>query len=276
MITSEKVHRLTDEEIVFYKKNGYVLVKGVFNRTEAELFREETHTLAHRLMSVLDPSVCSEGWTSGAKVTDLRRELIHCHNVQFHSAILARLIIDSRLTDRAADIIGPNIQLHHTKMFIKPPERGAPFPMHQDYSYFPHKNHTMVAATIHFDDAPIEKGCIRVVPGSFKNGPYNHIHEGGSHLPTEQYSIDESTPCPAEAGDVLFFSYLTIHGSGLNTTNQPRTTLLVQMRDPLDRPMGLQHLSRGQGMMLRGVDPKADANSHVESKSRYLSQLRKK
>ncbi|SVB80221.1 uncharacterized protein METZ01_LOCUS233075 [marine metagenome] len=27
-------------------------------------------------------------------------------------------------------------------------------------------------------------------------------------------------------------------------------------------------------MMLRGIDPKADADSHVASESRYLSQLR--
>jgi len=196
MITSEKVHGLTDEEMAFYEQNGYVLAKGVFTREEAALFREETHALAHRLLSVSDPSVRSEGWTSGAKVTSLRRELMHCHNVQFHSAALARLIIDPRLTDRAADIIGPNVQLHHTKMFIKPPERGAPFPMHQDYPYFPHENHTMIAATIHFDDAPIEKGCLRVVPGSFKNGPYDHTHKAGSHLPTGQYPVEEAPPVP--------------------------------------------------------------------------------
>ena len=35
MITSEKVHGLTDEEIAFYEQNGYVLAKGVFTREEA-------------------------------------------------------------------------------------------------------------------------------------------------------------------------------------------------------------------------------------------------
>jgi hypothetical protein len=64
-------------------------------------------------------------------------------------------------------------------------------------------------------------------------------------------------PCEAKAGDVLFFSYLTIHGSGVNVSDEARTTLLVQMRDPLDPPSVLTHLSRGQGMMLRGADPSA-------------------
>jgi hypothetical protein len=69
---------------------------------------------------------------------------------------------------------------------------------------------------------------------------------------------------------VLFFSYLTIHGSGLNTSPEARTTLLVQMRDPSDVPTKIAHLSRGQGMMLRGVDPTADSGTSVPSPSRFL------
>jgi hypothetical protein len=40
--------------------------------------------------------------------------------------------------------------------------------------------------------------------------------------------------------------------------------MLVQMRDPEDQPTIVTHLSRGQGMMLRGVDPTASAGSNVE------------
>jgi ectoine hydroxylase-related dioxygenase (phytanoyl-CoA dioxygenase family) len=164
--------------------------------------------------------------------------------------------VDERVTGVAADIIGsPNVQLHHTKMFIKPPEKGSPFPMHQDQPYFPHERHSMIAVILHFDDAPLEKGCVRVVPGSHKLGPLEHNPEGSWHLPFEQYPLEASTACPAKAGDALFFSYLTIHGSGVNTSDEARTTLLIQMRDPSDPPTLKGHESRGQGMMLRGIDP---------------------
>ena len=74
---------------------------------------------------------------------------------------------------------------------------------------------------------------------------------------------------------MLFFSHLIIHGSGLNTSDQPRSTLLIQMRDPSDKPMGPQHLSRGQGMMLRGIEPGADADSYVgPSRDIYRSCVR--
>jgi phytanoyl-CoA hydroxylase len=162
------------------------------------------------------------------------------------------------MTSIAAAIIGTeNVQLHHTKMFIKPPEKGSPFPMHQDHPFFPHERHSMIAAIFHFDDAPLEKGCVCVVPGSHKLGPLPHDPAGSWHLPFEDYPLESAVPCPARAGDVLFFSYLTIHGSGINASNEARTTVLVQMRDAFDPPTVSTHESRGQGMMLRGIAPVA-------------------
>ena len=171
-------------------------------------------------------------------------------------AVSAGLILDERITGAAAQLMGTsNVQLHHTKMIVKPPENGSPFPMHQDHPFFPHTTHTVLAAICHFDDAPEEKGCVRLVKGSHRLGPVDHLAEGSWHLPFDRYPLESATPCPASAGDVLFFSYLTIHGSGINVSDEARTTLLIQMRDPEDAPATDRHRSPGQGTMLRGVDP---------------------
>ncbi len=239
---------LTPGEKAFYQDNGYILCRGIFTPGEATELRREAHALAQRLQQFRQIEVA---W---ATVRATGTVVQHCHDVQFYAAAFARMIVDPRLTAVAQSIIGPNVQLHHTKMFIKPPERGAPFPMHQDYPYFPFKNDSMIAAIIHFDDAPLEKGCVRVVPGSHKLGPLATTAADYS-LPHEQYPIEKATPCPAQAGDVLFFSYLTIHGSGINASKEARTTVLVQMRDPEDVPLARVHESWGQGMMLAGIDP---------------------
>ena len=76
-------------------------------------------------------------------------------------------------------------------------------------------------------------------------------------LSPRRFPIAEATPCPAEAGDLLIITYLTIHGSGVNTSPEARTTCLFQLRDPTDKPTKDTHRSRGQGMMLRGIDPDA-------------------
>jgi phytanoyl-CoA hydroxylase len=244
---------LSDSQRAFYEENGYLLVKGLLTPDEAGMYRNECHALAERLQQLRDIEAT---WGSAREGAGKDTKLLHCHDVQFQAASFSRLIVDPRFTGIAADIIGgPNVQLHHTKMFIKPPEKGSPFPMHQDVPFFPHVRHSMIAAIFHFDTASIEKGCVRVVPGSHKLGMLEHIEQGGWHLPFDQYPLESAVPCPAEAGDVLFFSYLTIHGSGVNVSNEARTTLLVQMRDPADPPAIKTHESRGQGMILRGIDP---------------------
>lgn len=244
---------LTEELRAFYRENGYVLVPSLLRPQEAACYRQEILDLMDRLAAQrsLDATWGSARSMEGAQQT----QVLHCHDVQFYTAAIARLITDERVTGVASELIGPNVQLHHTKAFVKPPERGSPFPLHQDAPYFPHNRHTMIAAIIHFDDAPEEKGCVRVVPGSHMRGILPHVREGGWHLPPHEYPLEMAVPVPAHAGDALFFSYLTIHGSGINTSQEARATLLIQMRDPTDPPTIRTHESRGQGMMLRGIDP---------------------
>jgi len=245
---------LSEQQAQFYRENGYIHVKGLLSPEEAQAYRAECHALAARM---------GENDATWASVRgDVK--LTHCHDVQFRSAAFTRLLADPRLTGVAQGIIGPNVQLHHTKMFIKPPEKGSPFPMHQDYPYFPHEKHSMIAAIIHFDDAPDEKGCLRVVPGSHKLGPLDAVGDD-HHLP--QFPLEQATPIPAKAGDAIFMHYLLVHGSGVNRSDEPRTTILVQMRDPADRPLEEKHGSRGQGMMLAGVDPTQGAFEFAWSKS---------
>lgn len=248
---------LSQKQRAFYEENGYLLEEGLLSREEAAALRQECHALSERLSAHKDIDAT---WGSAREgVMEAQKTvLLHCHDVQFQAAAFSRLIVDERFTGIAAELIGsPNVQLHHTKMFIKPPAKGSPFPMHQDQPFFPHERHSMIAAIFHFDDAPVEKGCVQVVPGSHKLGPLEHQAEGSWHLPFKDYPLESSVPCPAKAGDVLFFSYLTVHGSGVNVSREARTTLLVQMRDPTDPPTEGVHESRGQGMMLRGIDPTA-------------------
>ncbi len=246
---------LNEDQRAFYQENGYILVKGLLTPDEAAFYRRECHELAER-QSARHNQDATWGSARAAVAEAQQTKILHCHDVQFYSAAFTRLLVNDRLTSVASDIIGsPNVQLHHTKMFIKPPEKGSPFPMHQDYPYFPHDNNSMIAAIVHFDAAPIEKGCVRVVPGSYKRGPLNHDSEGGWHLPFSEFPIESAVPCEAEAGDALFFSYLTVHGSGINVSDEARTTVLIQMRDPTDPPTIRTHESRGQGMMLRGINP---------------------
>ena len=238
---------MTSKQKAFYAEHGYLHVKGLLTSGEAADYRARIHALAER------QGETDATWDSVKGGTSIQ----HSHDVHFRDAAFTRLLLDPRITGLAADAIGgPNVQLHHNKMFIKPPENGSPFPMHQDFPYFPHRDHSLIAMILHFDDAPAERGCLCVYPGTHRLGPLPSIGSD-HHLPEEIFPISGATPIPAQAGDAIVTHYLLVHGSGVNVSDQPRTTLLIQMRDPADAPLNDKHTSRGQGMMLAGVDPGA-------------------
>ncbi|SDS86276.1 phytanoyl-CoA dioxygenase family protein [Microlunatus soli] len=234
-----------------YRRNGFVLIPGLLTAEEAASYRQTSHDLLARLNRPDDPTWASASEVSMGQATSLK----HLHDAQFYDAAYSRLLTDPRFTKVAAAVLGtPNVQLHHTKLFVKPPENGSPFPLHQDHPFFPHTHNRVAAAIFHFDDAPEEKGCVRVIPGSHADGPREHDPTGSFHLPDVPF--DDAIPQPAKAGDVLFFSCLTVHGSGVNVSDEARTTWLVQFRDPADPPLTDAHNhSLGQGMMLTGIDP---------------------
>jgi ectoine hydroxylase-related dioxygenase (phytanoyl-CoA dioxygenase family) len=155
--------------------------------------------------------------------------VLHTHNVQQFSAAWAKALYHDRFLEIATSILGPDVVLHHSKLFQKPSELGAPFPMHQDWSYFPTVRDSMIAAVIHVSKATDEMGCLRVYPGSHRFG---RVGDSSGQVDSEflnRHPLDKALPLVAEPGDVAFFHYCTLHGSMPNRSSDVRKTVLVQL-----------------------------------------------
>ncbi|MGG1515621.1 phytanoyl-CoA dioxygenase family protein [Paenibacillus oryzisoli] len=241
---------ISREEANFYQENGYLLVRDVFNPDEIKEMRNAVDLIISRAaQSKFDKNHTWEGDYLGDE--DVRKLVLKgFHEVHYHHASFNRAAVHPNMVAVLQQLIGPNVQLHHSKMLVKPPEKGAAFPMHQDYPYFPHTRHTMLAASVHLDDADEENGCLHVIPGSHKEGALPHV--GKHYLDHRTYPISLGTPCVAKAGDVLFFNYLTIHGSNVNRSARPRRNVLFQYRDPQDEPLMETHFDWGMGLMVAG------------------------
>jgi ectoine hydroxylase-related dioxygenase (phytanoyl-CoA dioxygenase family) len=230
----------------FYREYGYVLVRNVFGQGEVE----EMRGAIDRILETVASSGHDKSHTWAG--VDQSLQLKGFHDLTYHDGVFTRMVAQSRLVEVLKQLIGPNVQLHHTKMLVKPPEQGAPFPMHQDYPYFPHERHSLLAASVHLDDTDEENGCLHVVPGSHRLGPLEAVGESK----TVDYSLESGVACPAAAGDVLCFNYLTIHGSGVNRSNRTRRNVLFQYRDPADPPLlnegAEEHVDWGAGLMIAG------------------------
>ncbi|MCJ8007484.1 phytanoyl-CoA dioxygenase family protein [Lederbergia wuyishanensis] len=245
---------ISARDVEFYKENGYLLVKNVFNSQEVEKMKKAIENILLRAAEANKDA--NHTWQGDYIPEEELKKLVlkGFHDVHYHDAAFTKAVAHPNMVSILSQLIGSNVQLHHSKMLVKPPEKGAAFPMHQDHPYFPHEKHTVLAASVHLDNADEQNGCIHVIPGSHKAGPIKHI--GSYYLDPKEYPIESGVSCPAEAGDVLFFNYLTIHGSKPNSSERTRRNVLFEYRDPADLPTKDVHVNWGQGLMVCGENPR--------------------
>lgn len=219
----------------FFNEHGYYLAKAVFTPAEIRALEVEFDKIVDQLNR--SGEEINARWTGGQadKLGAEKTVILHTHNVQVYSALWLRALQNERLLDITEQILGRDIVLHHSKLFQKPPEKGAPFPMHQDWSYFPSVLDKMIAGIIHVSPATDEMGCLRVYPGTHKLGRIQGTGGMENSDFLDKFSLDEALPLEAEPGDVAFFHYFTLHGSKPNRSGATRKTVLTQMYAGDDR-----------------------------------------
>lgn len=262
---------LTREQIEFYREHGYLHIPAMFSQ-------QETAALSEALNWIIDTwATRSAGWSGPWRQkymtpeVEKKSQLVALHDLQFYSSEWCRAVTNPRLAEALSSLLGPNVELHHSTLHVKPPETGHPFPMHQDDPFYPHTDGRYVDVLVHLDDTFHENGEIRFLDGSHKLGKLEHITrtaEGpcSPHLPVEQYRLEDTVPVPAKAGDVVCFSIYTVHGSYINTTDRNRRLVRVGYRDPENRQLGGQSFGR-PGLMVCGKRPRAEGDEPLTNKA---------
>jgi len=247
---------LSATQVDFYQENGFLHIPEIFTASETQDLSEAMDRL------VEDWSFTSPGWSGPWRQaymdpeTEAKSKLTAMHDLHFYDGAWARAVMNQRLVTALSDLLGPNVELHHSTMHIKPPQTGHPFPMHQDNPFYGHLDGRYIDVLVHLDDTSHENGEIRFLAGSHKLGHLEHITmtEDGPctpHLPTDQYLLEDTVPVPAKAGDIVLFCIDTIHGSYINQTKNPRRLVRVGYRDPQNRQVFGQSYGR-PGLMVAG------------------------
>jgi len=253
---------LTSEQVQFYQDHGYLRIPEVFTEAETNELADELDRL------ILEWAQRDQGWSGPwRKVymdesTEKKSKLVALHDLQFYSGAWARAVTNPQLAEAMSDLLGPDVELHHSTMHVKPPETGHPFPMHQDWAFYKHQDGRYIDVLVHLDDTRHENGEIRFLDGSHKLGALEHVTEtpDGSctpHLPTDQYKLEATVPVPAKRGDVVVFNIHTIHGSHINTTPHNRRLVRIGYRHPENLQTAGQSLGR-PGLMVHGYRSRAD------------------
>ncbi len=234
-----------------FERDGFYLAKGLFRPDEVAALEADFDRIVRQLQS--SGEAVDATWDGGEtdKIARSGDVILHTHNVQKYSRTWLNAFLNERFLDVVAEILGNDIVLHHSKLFQKPPENGSPFPMHQDWPYFPTVQDSMIAGIIHVSDASDEMGCLRVYPGSHKLGRIEGADGRRQNDVIDAHPIENATVIEAQAGDVVFFHYFTLHGSMPNRSSATRKTVLCQMYSGQDRVEdGNRHPD--ERMVLRG------------------------
>ncbi|MDJ0627518.1 MAG: phytanoyl-CoA dioxygenase family protein [Rhodobacter sp.] len=213
----------------FFAEQGYYHSRGLFSPAEIAELEEDFDRIVAQLSASGEKIDATWDGGEAARIARTGDSILHTHNVQQYSRRWLDAFLNPRFLDVAEAILGPDIVLHHSKLFQKPSEQGSPFPMHQDWPYFPTVADTMIAGIIHVSRATDRMGCLRVYPGSHRLGRIEGADGRRPNAVLSRYPIERAEIVEAEPGDVVFFHYFTLHGSMPNRSDRTRKTVLCQM-----------------------------------------------
>lgn len=226
----------TETDVAFFEENGYWVTPQIIDEDRLERLRahmEQVYAGQFETGRSPHPGYWTPEHGNGLRKTD---------NSHWADLELRSLATDPVIGQIASRLMqADSIKLWHDQLLYKPgnPHRrtGGNVGWHQDYAYWQcAAEPTLITAWVAFDDVNLDNGCMQVVPRSQRWGLVNindffeqDIDKQRQALAAPDGSAIEMVPLVMKAGQVSFHHALTLHGSGPNTTLQPRRSLAVHL-----------------------------------------------
>lgn len=164
----------------------------------------------------------------------------------------------SHMTDCVADLIGPNLKFHHSKINSKLPGGATQVKWHQDFPFTPHTNDDVITALLMVDEVTEENGPLEVLPGSHKGEIHGLWHDGvftgaiddGIAAECQKKAVRSIGP----AGSVCLMHTRLLHGSAPNRSANPRTLFISVYSAEDSVPVSPSPMpNKFEGTVVRGV-----------------------
>ena len=226
---------LNSSQIKSYNDEGYVAPINVLSTDEAKEVRDEIEYLEKKWPNELE---------------GLGRNYVH-----LISPVFDKICHNSKILDAIESIIGKNILICGTTLFIKNPNEKGFVSFHQDAKYIGLEPYNWVTAWIAVTDSNENNGCMRMMPGSHKKDLKNHNQKfDDNNLLTrgqtiEDISISETEPVILKAGQMSLHHPKIIHGSGLNKSKDRRIGFVIQsyIGTNVDQVLGKMYVQLARG-----------------------------
>jgi len=205
---------LSSNQLKQYKDCGFVSPINIFSKEKAKEIREEIELIENKVPGELEKS--------------------GRYNAHLISPLLDEVTHNSKILDAVESLIGRNILVCGTTLFIKNPNEIGYVSYHQDAKYIGLEPHNWVTAWVAITDSNEKNGCMRMWSGSHKDNLKEHdekFNEG--NLLTRGQTVkdvpkEKTTPLILNAGQMSLHHPTIVHGSDLNKSDDRRIGFVIQ------------------------------------------------
>lgn len=216
---------LSASQIEGYARLGYVSPIDVLSADEVKNFREELEGWEKQRGQAIDFPEKSKSYL----LFNWADQIAH----------------HPRILDAVEDVIGPDILVYHSTLFLKEANTPAYVRWHQDSTYFYLKPHLHVTAWVALSDASIAAGCMQVLPGSHLLGAFEHddkpepmnMIRRGQGI-SDRFDDAKGEFIPVGPGQMSLHHTDLVHGSGGNTTDDRRLGFAISYIPAQVKPIG--------------------------------------
>ena len=228
---------LSSNQLKQYKDHGFVSPINIFSKEKAKEIREEIELIENKVPGELEKS--------------------GRYNAHLISPLLDEVTHNSKILDAVESLIGRNILVCGTTLFIKNPNEKGYVSYHQDAKYIGLEPHNWVTAWVAITDSNEKNGCMRMWSGSHKDNLKEHdekFNEG--NLLTRGQTVkdvpkEKTIPLILNAGQMSLHHPTIVHGSDLNKSDDRRIGFVIQSYIGTNVK---QILGRNGVQIARGVD----------------------
>jgi ectoine hydroxylase-related dioxygenase (phytanoyl-CoA dioxygenase family) len=254
---------LTEEQIQFYKENGYLRIGQISPPEEVEflrsvydrLFEDKVGRHQGAFFDAVSADEDDEKPPTSPQIID---------PVNF-APELKKTIFRANALAIAKQLLGADAYGVFEHAILKPAGIGAPTPWHQDeafrYDYAPGYNEISIWMPLQPVDT--RSGCLEFIPGSQRRPVLRHASPGNDPRIHALECIGEfdrssAVACPLPAGGCTIHHCRTLHHAGANTSPNPRRAYILAFATPLK------------------VNPKLSPQFPWNAEKQVASEMRKK
>lgn len=234
-----------------FAERGYAVFERALAGEHLDLLRAECDAFVAREDARMD--------AAGVESLGLshRGRRYFANECQREQPALRRVLFDPVMADVCRATLGPTAYFFFDQYVVKGSEGGLPFSWHQDSGYVvgnggPADHLPYLTCWCPLDDATIDNGTVRLVPGSHRGGIVPHDRQAASNDLAASVDEDAAVAVEVPAGSIVAFSSLTLHATGANRTERPRRVYLAQYTAEAMLNPGTRQLRRNAIALLQG------------------------